>query len=220
MKDFGQVFLHCHASISRITNPASGWGVGISANWLHLPLTPGYQLAEVMAFAMPPWQRSSTTAICWLPESHFLDKHGLPTGNVTSHLWQMECKRPLQLSWDPQEPAGPLSNRKPLFCNGHNPSPSCISCKKNTLHFRRIRKEFYLATKDFCIWTESEKKWGFAVLFWFSHWWCWMFNHSFTRTWISLWISPWAAVADPGSGTDLRLVPMDCLVMSRPGCSW
>lgn len=86
MKDFGQVLLHCHASISCIANPASGWGVGISANWLHLPLTPGSQLAEVMAFAMPPWQRSSTAAICWLPESHFLDKHGSPM-----EMWLLIC---------------------------------------------------------------------------------------------------------------------------------
>lgn len=122
-------------SLSCIANPSSGRGVGISANWLHLLLTPGYQLAEVVAFAMPPWQRSSTTAICWLPGPHFLNKHGLPMGNVTSHLWRMERKRPLQLLWDPWEPAGPLSSVKPLFYNGQNLSRSRISGKMYVLHF-------------------------------------------------------------------------------------
>lgn len=126
VKDFGQVFLHCHALILCITNPGSVWGVGISTNWLHLPLRPGYQLAEVMVFARLPWHRSSTAAICWFPELHFLDKHDLPMGNVTSHLQWIECKWLFQLLWDPQDPAWPLSNVTPLVYNGHNPS----SCKK------------------------------------------------------------------------------------------
>lgn len=140
-------------------------------------------------------------------------------GNVTSHLWWMECKRPLQHFWDPQEAAVPLSNVKLLFCNGHNPPPSSISCQKNLFHFQRFHKEFNLATNNSCIWTESEKKWSFAALFWVSHWTCWIFNHSFAKTRIFLWIPPWAAVADPGSETDLRLFPKDSLVLFRFGCS-
>lgn len=155
-----------------------------------------------MAFAMQPWQRSSTTAICWLPESHFLDKHGLPTGNVTSHLWWMECKRPLWLSWNPEEPA------EPLFYNGHKLPPSCVSCK-NIPHFQTMSST---SPPHISVFKQNQKR---SFHFWVLHWWC----QCFTRTSISLWILPRAAVADPGSGTDLRLVPMDSLVLSRFGCS-
>jgi len=109
----------------------------------------------------------------------------------------MEHKRPLQLLWDPQEPTGALSNVKTLYYNGHN-SPSCISRKKNMLHFQRIHKEFYLATKVSAF--EQNQKRCFAVLFWFPNGDSEYLITASQRHKFLFWSPPWAAVADPGTG--------------------
>lgn len=104
---------------------------------------PGHQLARAVALAVPPWHWSPTTAICCVPESHFLDKHGLPHGKRGFSSVEDGMQAAPSAFLGSSGSGCATIKCEAIIYSGHNPPASCISCHKNLLHFQRFHKEIF-----------------------------------------------------------------------------